>query len=239
MLCGCEDETGGFAGDYVVKLRGGMERGNAGSLSELVGALLAQVFGISIPEPAVVVIEEQFADEIAASVPQRATQVTNSVGLNFGCLVLTDVMGWPVDKSIPEAMWQSAVNIFAFDVLVQNPDRRYSNQNLLTRGNDIFVFDHEVAFSFLLDILPSPEPWKLDGQRYLKNHVFYRQLRSKPVDLSAFLNCLGTLSKRLGRIGNAVPAKWNNGELEKIDQHLRTVASHAEEFGQEVRRALA
>ena len=71
------------------------------------------------------------------------------------------------------------------------------------------------------------------------DHVFYRQLRSKPIDLSAFVTCLGKLSKELGSVVKAVPAKWNNSALDKIDQHLRTVASHAQEFGQEIRRALA
>ncbi len=55
-------------------------------------------------------------------------------------------------------MWQAA-HIFAFDALIQNPDRRYSNQNLLTRGNNIFVYDHELAFSFLEAILPLRHPW--------------------------------------------------------------------------------
>lgn len=65
-----------------------------------------------------------------------------------------------MDKAIPDAMRQAAVTIFAFDALVQNPDRRFNNQNLLTRGDDIFVFDHEVAFSFLLDILRLPVIWR-------------------------------------------------------------------------------
>ena len=115
MLCGCEDEAGGWAGDYVVKLRGSMERGDARALCELIGAILAREFGLSAPEPALVLIEEQFAEQVAAFVPLHATRVRKSAGLNFGCLLLTDVMGWPVDKSIPDAMRQSAVNIFAFD----------------------------------------------------------------------------------------------------------------------------
>jgi hypothetical protein len=238
MLCGCEDEAGEPAGDYVVKLRGSMERGDAGGLCELGGSLLAREFGLSVPEPALVVIESDFADQVAAVAPARAAEMKKSIGLNFGCLLLTDAMGWPVDKFIPEAMWQTAVNTFAFDALIQNPDRRFSNQNLLTRGDDIFVFDHELAFSFLLDILPSAEPWKLEGQAYLADHVFYRKLRGKPIDLGAFVQCLTRLPKKLTRIVKAVPSKWNNGELDRIERHLRTVAHHAEEFAEQIRRKL-
>jgi|GEM_PF-5306098 len=59
-LCGCEDDSGRRVGDYVVKLRGGMDRGEKGLVCELLGSLLATYFGIAVPEPAVVRIEEDF-----------------------------------------------------------------------------------------------------------------------------------------------------------------------------------
>jgi hypothetical protein len=115
--------------DYVVKLRGGLDRGETGLLCELVASGLASHFGIAVPEPALVSLDVDFAELVAAAEPQHADRLRNSTGLNFGSRQLSDVSGWPVDKWIPEAMWQAAVNIFAFDVLIQNPDRRYGNQN--------------------------------------------------------------------------------------------------------------
>ena len=54
-------------------------------------------------------------------------------------------------------MMATAVSIFALDALIDNPDRKFSpNPNLFSRGDTIFVFDHELAFSFMLDISPSP-----------------------------------------------------------------------------------
>jgi hypothetical protein len=35
-----------------------------------------------------------------------------------------------------------------------------------------------------------------------------------------------------------VPPEWNNGNLPKIEQHLRTLRNHAGEFAEEVRRFL-
>jgi len=145
-----------------------------------------------------------------------------------------------VDKWIPETMWQAAVNIFAFDALIQNPDRRYGNQNLFTRGNDIFVYDHELAFSFLEAIPPSNSPWRLDGQPYLTEHVFYRQLKKKPIDLEAFSLALAALpGAALGAILAEVPSEWSNERLGEIERHLRTVAGHAGEFAEEIKRTLA
>jgi hypothetical protein len=99
-----------------------------------------------------------------------------------------------VDRKIPAVVWQMAVDIFAFDALVQNPDRRFNNPNLLVNGDSILIFDHEIAFSFLLDIFPSPSPWRLESQQYLADHVFYRQLKSQEIDLTGFTSRLMNLS---------------------------------------------
>lgn len=240
VLCGCEDASGDRVDDYVVKLRGGMDRGDTGSLCELLASSLATYFGIAVPDPALVTIEADFAELVARAEPGNAACMRKSVGLNFGSRLLNAVTPWPVDKTIPEAMWQPAVNIFAFDALVQNPDRRFSNQNLFTRGDQIFAYDHELAFSFLLDIIPSATPWLLDGQDYLSTHVFHAQLKSKPVNIDSFALLLGALSGTpLDVILAELPLPWNNGEARKIDVHLRTVAGHAEEFAEQIRRKLA
>jgi hypothetical protein len=64
-------------------------------------------------------------------------------------------------------MWRDAVNIFAFDALIQNPDRRSANPNLFTQGDNIYVYDHETSFSFLVAVVKSAEPWNLEAEQYL------------------------------------------------------------------------
>jgi len=238
-LCGCENDQGNRVDDYVVKLRGGLDRRERGLLCELVGSLLAAHFGIAAPKPALVMIEADFANLVAMAEPQGADRLRNSIGLNFGSRQLSGATEWPVDKGIPEAMWQAAVNIFAFDALIQNPDRRYSNQNLLTRGNDMFIYDHELAFSFLEAVLPSTTPWRLDDQLYLNEHLFYRQLKRKPIDLYGFTLALNSLpGALLEAILADVPLEWNNVGLQKIERHLRMVSEHAGEFAEQIRRRL-
>jgi len=239
-LCGCEDDEGNRVDEFVVKLQGGLDNGQNGLLRELIASRLATHFGLASPDPALVSIDAEFAELVAAREPQRAARMRNSVGLNFGSRVLVDATEWPVDMKIPDSMRQAALNIFAFDALIQNPDRRFDNQNLLIRSDDIFVFDHELAFSFLYGIAPSPTPWRLEDQLYLADHVFYTRLRKKQVDLSRFVAALVALPEgALQEILAEVPAEWNNGILPGIDGHLRIVSNHAIEFGEEVRRRLA
>jgi len=239
-LCSCEDALGIRVDDYVVKLRGGLDRGKTGLVCELVASRLAPHFGIAVPEPALVLIDRQFAELVAAAEPKGAHLLRNSIGLNFGSRQLSDMTEWPVDKWIPDAMWQSAVNIFAFDALIQNPDRRYSNQNLFTRSNDIFIYDHELAFSFLEAIASSGPPWRLEGQPYLAEHVFYRPLKKKAIDLDGFTTALAALpGAALDAVLAEVPSEWNNERLSEIELYLRTVARGAREFAEEIRRRLA
>lgn len=226
-----------MVGEYVVKLRGAI--GESGSLNELLAARLAAHFGIAMPEAAVITIDPTLAELVASAEPSQAPRIRASVGLNIGTKALSGVSTWPVDKFIPEAMWQAAVDIFAFDALIQNPDRRFNNPNLFTRGDSLLIFDHETAFSFLLDLSPSRTPWTLDDQQYLIHHVFYRRLKSKPINLAGFTASLGGLSDALiAGIVADVPPEWNNDNLPKIGRHLCSVRDNTGEFAEAVRRML-
>jgi hypothetical protein len=191
------------------------------------------------PPPALIVIEQALADLVAHAVPAQAAIIKGSVGLNFGTQVQTAVSTWPVDKSIPAAMLQGATDIFAFDALIQNPDRRYSNPNVFTRGDSLIVFDHEMAFSFLMGLLPSGSPWLLDDQQYLSEHVFFRILKSRAIDVSSFTNALvGLTDALLSEFMAEAPSEWNSESLPKIKEYLCVMRDHAVEFAESLRRFL-
>lgn len=240
-LCGCEDITGQAVGDFVVKLRGSMERGVKALAFELVASRLAVYFGIPVPTPALILIEKDFADMVSEAHPAQSKRMLASVGLNFGSLQLNDVATWPVDRLVPDAIWDTAVMTFAFDALIQNPDRKFSpNPNLFSRGDQILLFDHELAFSFIEDLLPSARPWMLDRCDFLSEHVFYRRLRRNKVDLTRFTELLADLPRvALPAILTEVPGGWDNGSLALIRQHLISVAGESAAFAEGIRRRLA
>jgi hypothetical protein len=239
-LCACIYEHGALAGEYVVKLRGAVEGGETGLINELLAALLAKHFELAAPDPAIVLLDEALIDLIAHDHSSRQIALRRSVGCNFGTKHLVGVSTWPVDKAVPWEWFEAAVEIFAFDALLQNPDRRYNNPNLFTREDGLFIFDHETAFSFILDVLPQGKPWELERQPYLEKHVFYRRLKSKPIELERFTAALAGLSDEvLGRIRAELPPEWENQSyVTRIVEHLRTVSDHAEEFAEAIRRML-
>jgi hypothetical protein len=109
--------------EVVVKWRAGMDLKEIGLVCELVASLLADDLDLPIPKPYTVEVEAEFHHAIGNTAVSALAK--NSVGLNFGSQKLPPGFStWAKDKPIPMAMRPLAAEIFAFDVLVQNPDRR-------------------------------------------------------------------------------------------------------------------
>ncbi len=142
LLCGCADQTGRHDGEFVVKFLS-----TKGALYELLCSRLATHFGILVPEPAAVQVEQEFADVVNERLRQVASSRRIGTGLNFGSRVVNPMTMWLVGRMIPEAMFQDATNIFAFDALIQNPDRRVTNANLFTQGGWAHL-NSRVAYPF-------------------------------------------------------------------------------------------
>jgi hypothetical protein len=219
-----------------------MEFGAAAQMCELYASLLGAHFGISCPRPAIILIERDLAEATAQYLvgdARRQQIMRNSVGLNFGSQFLTNLATWPVDKIIPATLEEAALKIFAFDALIQNPDRTFQNPNLGTRGDDLFIYDHESAFSFLLSIFPGETPWLLTSEGYLENHVFANLLHGVRFP-SEFTEALADLSSSVVNLfSDQIPIEWRSPYVMKIESHLKSLQEHAAEFADEVTRRLA
>jgi hypothetical protein len=237
----CEHENGDPAGEFVVKFKSGVNSDVTGLTCELVAALATQLLGIPTPEPGLIIIDAALAGVLPGSDAEVARAIRKSAGLNFGTRLLTGgFRTWPIDMAIPLSLFQVAGEIFAFDALIQNPDRRYDNPNVLTRGEEIFAIDHESAFSFIYAIGQLGPAWKVADAGFLESHVFYKGLKGRRIEIDRFADALSTMSddKILG-VAATIPTEWKTERLTKILDHLRVVRDHAKEFADEVRRRLA
>jgi hypothetical protein len=227
LLLGCENAEGGLV-ELVVKLRGPHLETKA-QIAELMAAQLADDLGLDVPRSAIVEVPPGF-DSVVTE-PDAATAVRQSSGLNFGSVHLgTGFTTWPPHRSPHGAQRDQAASIFAFDALIQNPDRRAENPNLWARSDRLGVYDHEQAFSFLfLPIIGgAPRPWIASDQvsafRFLENHIFYSSLRGSDFDLQPFEERLGYLTDaQIGAYPASVPPEWREGNdlCECIADYLR------------------
>lgn len=213
LLLGCEN-AGGEMFEVVVKFRGHGMDGRA-QMAELFTALLVDDLGLQVPQAAIVDVPTGLESVVAEH--EAARQFKDSPGLNFGSVHLgAGFTTWPPGRNPVGAQRDQAVDIFAFDTLIQNPDRRAVNPNLWARSDKLGVYDHEQAFSFLSHHIfggSVSKPWaaKSHGNslRFLEQHVFYGSLRGGRLDLGPFKEKLGALSdKRIQGYLDAVPAEW-------------------------------
>jgi hypothetical protein len=234
----CEDETGGKNGEYVVKLKAGMETGVNGLAAELIASELASFLDIPTPEPAIIELDAVIAEVIPDA--DLARRIRSSAGLNFGSKIITGGFDtWPVSKAIPSSLKTLAAEIFAFDAMINNPDRRAEKPNILWKGDELFVIDHEMSLMFIYDILPTPNPWQISNLRFIKGHLFYNELKGQTVNLDRFAGALESLDDNtVESMMINVPADWHSDNIEKITTHISEIAHHSGDFVDEVRRTL-
>jgi len=156
----------------------------------------------------IVEIEEGF--DRAIPLPEVKALVKKSAGLNFGSAKLpAGINTWPKDKPIAMQLRPLAAEIFAFDAIVQNPDRRRDNPNLLWKGDDLYIFDHDLAFSFVAGVIGWKPPWTGQRLEFLRNHVFYDGLKGTEINLDRLTGALEAISdRRLQAYIDDLPAEW-------------------------------
>jgi hypothetical protein len=203
----CENEAGEEV-EVVAKLRGHPQIMPGGLLAEAVASLLALDLDLPVQTPYRIAIERAFAD----TVPDAGLRaiIQKSVGLNFGCAKWAPGCTiWPRDKTPSRDMKQSLMEVFAFDGLIQNPDRRQINPNCAFLGNDLVLFDHESAFSHFMSIVPVV-PWEAGGLGFLKDHIFFHALRGGNLALDRFQGALEAIGEaRIAEYIQSIPAEWN------------------------------
>ena len=225
----CEDaEDASIGGEYVVKFRSEVTGGPTGLLFEFVAAQLAAHLHIPMPEPALIKIDAGLAEVVQEA--EIADRIRASAGLNFGTKFLSAGYGiWQIDDSIPIPLQQIAVEVIAFDAVIDNADRQSRNPNLLWKGDNLFVFDHEKAFAFTRLIGETPEPFAHESMLFLLDHPFYAGLRRRrTIDLSRFIDRLERLrDSNINDILHAVPNTFGKEYREEIRQWLVEVRTRA------------
>ncbi|MEN8693426.1 MAG: HipA family kinase [Akkermansiaceae bacterium] len=182
-LVEARDESGEIHA-VVVKIFSESEGGHKASAAELVCSLLGQALGLRPPEPYLVTLPEGF--ESLVNCESTQTKIRQSEGLYFGCKYLSGASIVSPERSISESKLSEAAQIFTFDGLVQNPDRRVGKPNLLESDEGYHLIDHDQAlgdFRFPT-FVSTVAPWDESAERspayeFLKNHLFHQGLHGK------------------------------------------------------------
>ncbi len=200
--------------DVICKLSAGCEEGVIHLAKEALAACLAIDLGLPAPKPYLVEIPRGL--EAAMQDGDVAKRIGHSSALAFGSTRAPEQFAtWLPGSRISEVMLPVAAAIFLFDAIIQNPDRRDTNPNCLTSGQEIRIIDHELAFPHLW-IAGWKPPWQTGGMDLLARpgqHIFFAQLRHRNIDFTPLRAAWAGLSRaQLEAYKMAMPVEWAAGQ---------------------------
>lgn len=212
-------------------------------------SLLAVDLKLPIPEPFSVQLIDGFIDALPRSQAALADEMRQSIFPTFGCRKLPPGFTiWNKERVLSESLLESAAEIFAFDALTLNPDRRSTNPNCQCNGAAFAIFDHEYALmTHGIGGALLPPPWQRDGLRALTHgdgeHVLYQGLHRRGVSLQRLQTVWQAIPRqRFDEYVRALPECWAKSCSESLNHvtiYLNELHDHLDTAFAEVRRVLA
>ena len=210
------------------------------SCSELLASFIAMELDLNVAEPAIIEISPEFLETLRGSDAYK--NASGSEGINFGCKYKTGYIELVSNQQISDQLTECAADIFTFDVFIANPDRRIHKPNVSTNGEDFLIFDHELAFGFIFDVLQAVrEPWKISEKdmTWIKQHYFFNYLKGNGPDFSKFVEKFSSLDASFWRQARTlIPNEWITDRLDRIETRLCSFVDHRQEFKDELNRIL-
>jgi hypothetical protein len=204
---------------------------------ELIAALIAKEMILLVAEPVLVIIDDTNLPIFGSELIARATIAK---GINYGCKWAGDGYNefvLPID--LKDSLLIKALDIFLLDIAWVHVDRRLEKQNLKTYGEQIIIFDHELAFGFISYFSWEKLPWQATTMPdWISQHVFYSALKNsvnKPKNQQIVSQQIDTFVSRLNVIDNdfwhqvrtLIPQDWLINEIpiqfEGIKAHFKTL----------------
>ena len=228
--------------EVIVKFSGGCNRGVNDLIIESLTAMLAADLDLPIPEPFIVSLDRDFVDLIPdAEIQQLAL---NSSELCFGSKKLpAGFATLPTERRVTQSLVHQAADIFAFDALILNPDRRPNNPNCLSNGESYAIFDHELSM-LTEGIIGWRPPWEVGALQHLTQpgqHVFTAELKGKTLNFQRFSGAFAAISDaRLNEYREAIPPEWRADEnvLDKALAYIGQLRDNIRPALTEVERVL-
>lgn len=210
------------------------------SCRELIAAFIARELELNVADPAIIDITPEFTETLIGKDGYKFA--SNSIGINFGCKYFTGYWEFVKGQKLIENQFEAAEKIYAFDIFIANPDRRVDKQNMLTEGREILIFDHELAFSFVMDIIKNPKPWifSTNDQSWIKAHYFYETLRQNEHNFDKFVDTFSILDDYFWqKTRSLIPLEWNSDQIDEIHKTLNLLVEHKQHFLENLYKTLS
>jgi hypothetical protein len=236
-----EDENG-VSLEIVVKYSAGCQENEKSLVHESIAAMLGADLGLPVPEPFVVEIENTFINSINDLEIKK--RLNDSCRYAFGSRhVPPGFAVWPTGLLIPDRLVTEAAEIFVFDAIIVNSDRRPINPNCLFSGDQLAIIDHELIFGHILFWIA---PWLDGGFDALidkNSHIFAKPyFRIPPDNLDRFIDAWESIPEgRFEQYKRALPPEWiqDHVYLDEIITNLQAVKTNIRQIVDNALEALS
>ena len=230
--------------ELYVKPSGRPELGFEGLANELFATCIAGHLGLPVCEPIIVDVDPDWIETLPD--PALRQVMTNSSSVAFGSVSAGEGWRqWSTGDQILGARREPALGIFAFDAFTGNDDRRLEKPNLLVRGDEMRIIDHELCFRVRMKLFPRLAPWELGNLSpmiHAERHILGPALKAdRLLEFDALRNGWAGLSNDcLEDYGAVIPGQWAaaTGAVDDAIAHLKAVRDRVDECLVEVRRVL-
>jgi hypothetical protein len=241
MLIWAMDAESGNRDSYVIKPFGHPRIYPQAVMKECLGAWIALELQLNAFEPVYVEVSTDFVETLRGN--QYHQRFIESVGVNFGTRYVpgtTQIIG---KNCLTNIQSSQAEKVTSFDLFISNGDRRLEKPNLVLAENNLFVFDHELAFDFLmmLSFTRNPRPWELGDWelKMLRNHFLYAKLKGTQIDITDFVERFTQLDDHFWtKADELLPANWRSDDLTTIKDHLALIVENRTIFAQQLAQAI-
>lgn len=194
------------------------------TLNEFLALFLAEEFDLECLEPFIVTFNGYDNGILDKEQEYKLYSCGGEETAYFGCKYLDGALNKPKSTRFSDYHYE---NIFAFDTLIINPDRRVNKANLLYTNESCYIIDHEQCFSYCVNYKHNKNKrsiWNFINPGVKGPHLFLKELKrlksqKKTVPFDTFaegLKCLNLFK---------LDKKVNNLEKYEIDvsnwSHIR------------------
>lgn len=158
--------------NYVVKLFKEEQVENASAVAnEVFASVLAAEFDLKCPKAALINFSDSFYSNL--TLEQRKELNVKDHRIKFGCEYIEGVSAYSDKVSCNPYEIES---IYAFDLMLANWDRRIKKPNILIKGSNYILIDHDVGCQ-----ITEAHIYDFNNGKFLRtfsDHIFYKTLRN-------------------------------------------------------------
>lgn len=206
--------------EMIVKYRG-KQLAERSLACEYFGNVVAREMGVQAPTPHILMLDSETVRAMNADYRVKASGAIVPEGIAVGSEWFSPAVTPGIGGRLIGVQAEEAARIYAYDLMLQQPDRTTKNPNILEIRSHFVAIDFETSCSFLFAILADPAPWRVSAFPYSRSHFFRARLTPSTVDWRALVMPMIHIDLKVldQVVDEALPSAWHD-DCHRVLEHI-------------------